>query len=200
MSELEYGLPAYLEPVIGFRSRKAAQLCALFATSSRGCIEKLKLIKLVYLTERRHLATYEDTMLMDELFSLRNGPICSGTLNGINGEIHQEIWDDYLARNGNLIVALKSFSRDDLDELSNDEVDIANQIWEEFKGMTASQIRNFTHQNCPEYTEVDSGRLPIRYQDVLSAVGSSDANAIDADIMSLRRAEQVLTHAGRQRD
>lgn len=147
--------PLYAEPLVGFRSRKAAQLCAWFALQNNDkSIEKLKLIKLVYLSEREHLATYEESMLLDELYSLPHGPICSSTLNGINGVIHEEIWDDYVVRNGNIVMAVKNFDRGSLDDLSEEDLDLAKCVWSRFGHMTASQIRNYTHLNCPEYTEL----------------------------------------------
>ncbi len=185
--------PPYAEPVIGFRSLKAAQICALFAVQAGGSIEKLKLIKLVYLSEREHVIDFEDSMLLDELYSLPHGPICSGTLNGIDGVIHKEIWDHYIARNGNVVVSMKAFVRSELDELSDVDVDIVNNVWAKFADMTASQVRNWTHKYCPEYTELDTGRLPIFYKDILDAAGSSNAEVIENDITSLRKAERAFT-------
>ena len=195
MSKKTLSAPSYAEPVIGFRSRKAAQLCAWFAMRAGGCIEKLKLIKLVYLTERSHLETYEDSMLLDELYSLPHGPICSSTLNGINGIIHKEIWDEYLARNGNLVVALKSVNRTDVDDLSDADLEIADTIWLRFQRMSASQIRNYTHDNCPEYTDLTEGRMPIFYKDVLRAIGSENSELVDRDVISLRTAEMNITQS-----
>lgn len=187
--------PGYAEPVVGFRSLKAAQLCAWFAVRAGGYIEKLKLIKLIYLSEREHLVAFEDSMLLDELYSLPHGPICSGALNGIDGVIHKEIWDNYIARNGNIVVALRNFSRQDLDDLSEVDVDMVEAVWKRFGHMTASQVRNWTHQNCPEYTELNTGRLPISYKDVLDAAGSDNASIIEGDILSLRKAEKAFTQA-----
>ncbi|WP_315747872.1 MULTISPECIES: Panacea domain-containing protein [unclassified Bradyrhizobium] len=186
-------MPTFLAPLVGFRSRKAAQLCALFAVKEGGTIEKLKLIKLVYLAERQCLADWHRPILFDELFSLPHGPICSSTLNGINGRIHEDIWDDFVARSGNQIVAMKKFERDSLDEISDAEIDIINNVWQRFGHMTASQLRNYTHDNCPEYTETD-GRIPIAYRELLEAVGASsdDAEAIDREISELRREENAL--------
>lgn len=185
---------SFLAPLVGFKSRKAAQLCAHFAVRQARVIDKLKLIKLVYLTERKCLETWHRPVLFDELFSLPHGPICSSTLNGINGEIHESIWDHFIARNGNEIVAMKSFDRDDLDEISDAEIEIIDQIWKRFGHMTASQLRNYTHDNCPEYTET-SGRIPISYREVLEAIGasSSEAEAIEREISTLRREESALT-------
>ena len=126
MSDLS--APAWAAPLVGFRSRKAAQLCAFFAVKSAGTIEKLKLIKLLYFAERKFLSEYHHPMLFDEYQSLPHGPICSSALNGIDGIIHEEIWDDYIARNGNVVVALKSFTRDELDEVSDAEISVINDI------------------------------------------------------------------------
>lgn len=185
--------PAYAIPLVGFQSRKAAQLCVFFALKSgRGTIEKLKLIKLAYLSERECLGRHRHPMLFDEFYSLPHGPICSSTLNGINGVIHEDTWGEFLARNGNIVVALKSFARDDLDELSDAEIDVLESIWREFGGMTASQLRNYSHDNCPEYTEIESGRIPITYREVLEALGDPQAEDVDRDISEMRRAESVL--------
>jgi uncharacterized phage-associated protein len=184
--------PSYAAPLAGFRSRKAAQLSAYFAVQSAGVIEKLKLIKLVYLTERRFLERHDHPMLFDELYSLPHGPICSSTLNGIDGIIHSATWDRYIARNGNLVVALKKFKRDAFDELSNAEIREAQMAWRRFGKMTASQIRNFTHDHCPEYTETEKDRIPISYRQLLEALGKEDAEDIDREIGEIRRIVGLL--------
>ena len=115
-------IPNFLIPIIGFRSRKAAQLSAHFACLAGGTIEKLKLIKLVYLSERAFLRDHRMPMLFDELYSLKDGPICSSTLNAINGGVQDDIWSDFLARNGNIVVSIRRFDREALDELSDAEI------------------------------------------------------------------------------
>ena len=187
------GTSSFAAPLVGFRSRKAAQLAAFFALKAGGSIEKLKLIKLIYLTERRFLQDHEIPMLFDELYSLPHGPICSSTLNGIDGVIHEEVWEQYIARNGNEISPVRRLERGNLDELSDAEVEIAGRIWTRFRGMTASQLRNYSHQRCPEYTEINKGQIPISYRDVLEALGNPDAEEIDRKISDLRRAESILS-------
>ncbi len=180
-------------PIVGFRSRKAAQLCAYFAVLAGGTIEKLKLIKLVYLTERAFLGEHHHTILFDEFYSLPSGPICSATLNGIDGIIHTEIWDEYLHKSGNIRVANKKYTRAQLDELSNAEVAAAGAAWEKFGGKTSNQLVTLTHAECREWTEVAKGkRLPISYGDVLRALGDEDAESVEQEISALRRAESAL--------
>jgi hypothetical protein len=131
-------------------------------------------------------------MLFDEFYSLRHGPICSSTLNGIDGIIHAEIWSEFLARNGHIAVAVRKFLRDDLDELSDAEIEMAESIWKQFGHKTASQLRNYSHENCPEYTEVEKGRIPMSYRDILEAMGDPDAEEVDREIAQFRRAENAL--------
>ena len=188
----QYMAPSWIQPSAGFRSRKAAQMCAYFATQSDGTIEKLKLIKMIYLAERKYLFEHHHPMLFDELYSLPHGPICSSTLNGIDGVLSDTVWDDYVARNGNIVVAVKAVVRDDLDEISDAEMAVIEEIWKEFSDMTASQIRNYTHNNCLEYTETEKARIPISYRQIFEAFGEPDAAGISQSISELVKLEGVL--------
>ena len=183
---------SFAAPLAGFRARKAAQMCALFAIKNGGTIEKLKLIKLIYLTERKFLSDNHHPILFDEMYSLPHGPICSSTLNGIDGVIHGETWDQFIARNGSIVVALKQFPRMELDEISNAELRIADVIWQEFGKMTASQIRSYIHDKCPEYTETQKKRIPISYRDILDALGVEAAEEVDREINEMRRVDSIL--------
>lgn len=187
-------------PLVGFKSRKAAQIAAFFAlksaTPKRGTIEKLKLIKLIYFSEREFLKHHRLPMLFDEFYSLPHGPICSAALNGIDGKLDagdEDIWGEHIARNGNVVVAMKRFVREELDEIHRPEVKMLNYVWHRFGDMTASQLRNYSHENCPEYTEVTEGRIPISYRDVMIALGFTGvaADAVDDNVKNIRRKESV---------
>lgn len=191
---MAYDRSAAYGPLVGFESRKAAQMCAYFASKSpNGTIEKLKLIKLIYLSERGYLEKNGLPMLWDELYSLPHGPICSSSLNGIDGSIDEDTWSKYIARNGNIVVAVARFAKSDLDEISLAEFEALDEVWEKFKDYTASQLRNYTHAHCPEYTEVIKGRVPISYKDVLDAVGAHEASDMEQEISSIRRAHSLLS-------
>lgn len=180
-------------PLVGFRSRKAAQICAHFAILSGGVIDKLKVIKLVYLSERKFLADNHHPMLFDEFYSLPHGPICSSTLNGLDGLIHTGTWECFVKRNGrDKIVAVKSFSRDELDEISDAELATLTSSWKDFGHLSAWNIRDYTHEHCKEYTLVDKGRVPISYRSVLEAMNDADAELVDREIDVLRRVESAL--------
>lgn len=180
--------------LVGFKTAKAAQIAAYFATRcDEQKIEKLKLMKLIYLAEREFLGTHGHPMLYDEFFSLPHGPICSSTLYGVNGQLDWNIWSQYISRakDNKTIKARKKFDRDDLDEISDSEIEALEITWERFGWMTAGQVRNYTHKNCAEYTET-SGRIPISYKEVFVALGIQDAEHLDEEISTFRRSQGVL--------
>ena len=183
-----------MEPSVEFDSNKAAQICAYFASQNNGDIDKLKLIKLVYLSEREFLSNYNHPMLFDNFHSLPRGPICSNTLNGINGKFHDmTIWDEYIKRNndGDLVVAVRPIERDELDHISNAEFNILEKVWNQFSAMTPTEISNYTHDNCPEYKETNTSN-PITYFQILEALGEEDAEEIANDISEYIDFHRVL--------
>ena len=180
-------------PLVGFRARKAAQLAAYFLLRNDGPIDKLKLTKMLYLTERESIAARGRPMLYDECYSLKDGPIVSSSLNGINGLVDEKTWNKYLKLEGaKSVQRVDGVRQDDLDELSKSDMRIAISIWKSFGWMSTSDIRDYTHKNCPEYTEVKSGRIPILYEEIADAVGAADAEEMGRHIREYRSLEAVL--------
>jgi uncharacterized phage-associated protein len=179
----------------GYRPDKAAQEAAFFADKAGGEIEKLKLIKLIYLAERESMRVRARPMIYDEMYSLEHGPICSNALNGINGKIDKSIWSKWVkVLSNNKTVRLQRLaSRSKLDHLSDSDIEIMQRIWDKFGQMTSAQIRKWTHDHCPEYTEIDSGRLPISYAEVFRSVGhEDDAAELAQKVSQYRRVEAAL--------
>jgi uncharacterized phage-associated protein len=181
---------------VGFEEQKAAQVAAFFASQAGGEIEKLKLIKLIYLAEREFVSRYGHPMLFDELYSLPEGPICSSCLDGINQDLNKDLWAIYLSKkDGKLIGTDLSGQRDAFDHVSDAEFDALSSIWESFGFMTSSELRNYTHKNCPEYVEVEKGkRLPILYRTLFDALGFPHPQECEDRIMDLQRAHNMLAY------
>jgi uncharacterized phage-associated protein len=165
-------------PLAGYRSKKAAQIAAIFVRSAGGRIDKLKLIKLLYIAERESLRLRGRPMLYDELYSLKDGPICSSTLNAINGGVDVDTWSKYIKKDGKTDIYVVSEDESEFqDEISASDMELVKSVIKGFMWMTTSQVRNWTHdaRNCPEYTEVENNsRLPISYFDLANAVGCGD--------------------------
>ncbi|MFZ2103868.1 MAG: Panacea domain-containing protein, partial [Roseiarcus sp.] len=89
-------LPRLYEPLVGFRSEKAAQIAAYFLAKSGHAAEILKLTKLLYLAERESIRVRHRPMMFDEYYSLPHGPVCSCAMNGLNGRIDKNTWHKYI--------------------------------------------------------------------------------------------------------
>ena len=178
-------------PLVGFRSRKAAQVAATFACRSpRLHIEKMKLIKLMYLCERESIDRRGRPIFYDEYYSMKDGPVCSSALNAINGKFDLKTWSAFLRKSGAKdIHATRTFAPDDMDEISKSDQQIIDAIWKKFAHMTSSQLRRWTHDNCHEYTHVENGRLPIRPEDISTALGHSDSTELNSAIKEHRSLE-----------
>jgi uncharacterized phage-associated protein len=179
--------------LVGFRARKAAQVAAFFTISAGGKIDKLKLIKLIYLAERESAAQRDHLMLNDQYYSLEHGPICSATLNGINGRADTGAWRKYINLTDKTVTVRRSTARDDLDQISNSDLEILKKVWSEFGHMKPMEIRQWTHDHCPEYQDVPAGKsLPIPCEDIFEALGKPNAIAMAEEIQARRRLERFF--------
>ena len=131
-------------------------------------------------------------MFFDEYYSLKHGPICSNALNGINGNLDKGIWAKNVKLKNSRDVELVR-ERLGLDEFSKSDINILRDVWQSFGWMNAPQIRKWTHQNCPEYVEVDVGRLPITPREILDALGIDDADNLAKQIEEYRHFEAMTS-------
>jgi uncharacterized phage-associated protein len=187
-------------PISGYNVRKAAQVTAFFANKQGDSIEVLKVAKLLYLGDREFMELYDFPILFDELVSMPHGPVTSNTLNYINGLEQDEnaVWAEFvIARDGNRVsVADTDLSIDELDELSDAEVHVLETVWDKFGHMAAWQLRNYTHQNCPEWEDPKGSSYPIPYERVLKFLGKGERSTeIAQEIDSLRSLDRFLVHA-----
>ena len=186
---------SFAEPISGFQAEKVLEYIALFLKLSDRRIEKLKLVKLLYLTEREFLRKTGELSLWDEYYSLPHGPICSSSLHIIDGYLDEDAANRIFAVQNGKDLTLKDYESSDqgYDYLSDSEISVARDVWEEHKHRTSSQLRNFTHQYCPEYKLINRGRIRIRVEDLMQAVGLDDIEERAAEVDAYREA---LAQAG----
>ncbi|WP_154720184.1 Panacea domain-containing protein [Ciceribacter sp. T2.26MG-112.2] len=177
-----------------YNSKKAAQIAAYYAIREGGAINVLKLVKLIYLSERAFLAKFDSSMLNDKLVSMDNGPVNSITLNKINGFVEDNGWSEFISDRENHLVSIanKSIKIDVLDELSRAELKVLDTTWNEFGHMDQWQLVDFTHKNCPEWEDPHGSSSPIPYERLLKAIGKQNVNELQDRIMTDRRLVSAL--------
>ncbi len=184
-----------------FNEKKAAQVAAFFLQAGGSKLSLLKLMKLMYLAERRSLEKYGEPMIGDRLCSMEHGPILSHTLNHMNGlrESSPDGWDSWISDRANHELALvKPITdvRNDLDLLSDADIEILEELWNGFGALTAFELRDYTHDACAEWEDPENSSIPIPYSRLLRCVGydTNVARELEQRMLAQRRVDQAFLH------
>lgn len=178
-----------------YNPRKAAQIIAFFATREGGQISVLKAVKLVYLADRLFMARFDSSMLLDQLVSMDHGPVNSITYNQINGlDPDREDWREFVSDRDNhdIAAARADFADTDFDELSRAELAVLRDVWTQFGTMTKWQVRDYTHDHCPEWRDPNGSSEPIPYRRLFAVLGKTDPEGLEHRIDEERELAKVM--------
>jgi len=172
----------------GYDPLKAAQVAAFFALKQGGEINVLKLAKLLYLTERESMARYDAPMFYDRLVSMDHGPVTSITLNLINGLLPHADWSSVIAdRSGHMVGIGPDVSYGTLDRLSRADLRILDDLWERFGAWSQYELRDYTHQQCPEWEDPRGSSDPIPHERVFKFLDKKHPDALAKEVNDHRR-------------
>lgn len=182
---------------MNFNDEKVAQMAAYFLERRGGQMSYLKLMKLLYLADRESYKRYDDPMSGDSHVSMAKGPVLSNTLNFISGQLESASWDSWIRSEAQHEVALnrQSVSRDDLDELSEADLEILNDVFNEFGSMNRWQLVEYTHAHCPEWQDPQGSMYPISVRSMFLALGktSEEADMAAERVLSERNMSRILS-------
>jgi uncharacterized phage-associated protein len=165
-----------------FDERRTAEAAAYLLYRAGGRLSVLKLMKLLYLAERRCLERYGEPLTGDKLVSMPHGPVLSMTLEYINGMrlSAEDGWDSWISARSAHMVALADpsmiRSSDDLTHFSDVDLEVLQETWDTFGHLSGRDLERYTHDKLPEWRDPNGSSQPISYDDVFKAVGF-DANA-----------------------
>ena len=155
---------------------RAAQMAAYLLLKSDGQMAYIRLLKLLYLAERRAMARWGDSISGDHFVSMPKGPVLSQTYDLIKGDSSDSPWNTLIKGERNYEVSvLDGIGIDDLDELSKAELDILQITIDEFGHMSSFEIVQFTHDNCSEWQDPQGSSYPISPESVFRAMGKNVA-------------------------
>lgn len=178
-----------------FEQKVIRGMIAYFLAKNDGAMDKLKLIKLLYLAERAYLLKYHDTMTRDKMVSMPKGPVLSKSLDLINGIGDDAHFGKYfrLAPNNRDVSLRMSEGAAALSALSKADARILQAVWNEFGKLNASQLVKLTHQ-LPEWDDPADSSLPIKYESILvgEGIARDTARAIADFIKSQSKLSQML--------
>ncbi|KOO60057.1 hypothetical protein WH43_00050 [Rheinheimera sp. KL1] len=163
-----------------YSETRAAQMAAFMLQLHGGRMPYLKLIKLMYLAERKAMALWGESITGDSFVAMTRGPVLSQTYDLIKTGSRYPVekgWEYYVKDEANHEVSLaRAVDDDDFADLSLAETDILENIFSEFGAKDQWQLVDYTHDgNCPEWRDPDGSSLPIRPQDIFIAL-TNDVN------------------------
>jgi uncharacterized phage-associated protein len=163
---------------MAYNPRKAAQTIAYFAIKN-GCapLHVVKAVKLVYLADRESIQEFGFPIQDETRVSMKHGPVNSSTYRYVNGDQDAEAsgWADFVSDRANHEIGLANseICADDLDELSDADIQILDTVWEKFGGVDTWRLCDWTHEsnNLPEWEDPGQSSIPIPLSRMMAAVG-----------------------------
>lgn len=165
-----------------FNERKVAQMAAYLLDRGGKRMPHLKLMKLLYLADRKSMELYGFPISGDRIVAMPHGPVLSMTLNLIDGDVEscENGWESWISDKANHEVSLKRpVSPDALDELSAADKSALEAVWNKFGHMDKWEIRDYTHKHCPEWIDPNGSSLAIPYENVFRALGQPEDTALE---------------------
>lgn len=180
-----------------FNVRKAAQVVVFFAMESGGSINVLKLIKLVYLANRKALEKFEFPIINDNFVSMDHGPVNSLTYDFINGTLESDDWEQFVSARAAHMVGLADpkLSLDDLDEFSTAELKVLAETWREFGAYDKWLLVRHVHEECPEWHDPQGSSLPITYEEVFRALKKPDSKVLQDNVLKQRQVDVLFSRS-----
>lgn len=121
-----------------FNEKRILQRISYLLSLNNNEMDKLKLIKELYLIDRVSIDEDNSSVSGDDLFSLKYGPVLSKTLNIINDIPNDNSWSEYISINNNKKIRLiKPF---DEGRLSKRDKYFIQFVSDKYKEYTISQL------------------------------------------------------------
>lgn len=176
---------------------KTAAAAGVLLEKAGGRMAYLKLMKLLYMADRRAWEENGKSISGDTYAAMPYGMVLRETLNHIRGKVQ--------GREAGLSETVEIQGYDavlahapDRDELAEAELQILDQVFIEFAAIEKWALVEQLHQQLPEWKDPKGSSFIVRPEELLELLGKS-AEEI-AEISHLNRGDQLLTAAcGRQR-
>lgn len=157
-----------------FDELKTTQLACLFIAKSGGSIPYIKLLKLMYLSDRKSLIQWGEPITGDAFVSMKHGPVLSQTYNLVQedrSDVEPSVWSKYISPPSNYCLSLRQAC--DLKELSRAEKKLVDDVFEQYGSMDKWDLVDLLHENLPEWRDPSGSASPISYESILDASGKN---------------------------
>lgn len=170
---------------LNFREQPATEAAARLLQRAGGSLPYMKLLKLLYLADRKALLELGRPITFDRYVSMKHGPVLSQTYDLMVAEEapgEHSYWREYISEPHDYDVQLRGHAP--RGALSPAQEEVLDAVFEEFGHMDKWKLVNVTHK-LPEWKDPHGSSIPIALRDVLRAGGMDDeeAEAIESDLL-----------------
>ena len=156
-----------------FDEPKATEAASHVLSLSGGSMSYLRLIKLMYLADRRCLVETGFSITGDRMVSMPHGPVLSAVLNRIKDarEGIATVWREAVSPPSAYQVRLLE-PPPRTGRLSRYEIRVLRETCDKYKPLSDWRLRDLTHR-LPEYHDPKGSMLPIDPKEILRSEGKS---------------------------
>ncbi len=185
----------------GFNYKKAIQALNYFAQKEGGAINKMKAIKLIWLSDRLHLRKFGRPVVKDKYFALKYGPIqtnvkefAENDTNVFFAEEESVYRNGYLKTHGSL--RFRSISAPELKVFSKSDIAIMDEVYETFGHLDQFALSELSHI-YPEWKRFEKAlksglgsRFQMDYLDFFKDPDENNHNLFSQDKEQLDLAQE----------
>ncbi|MGH9491967.1 MAG: Panacea domain-containing protein [Terriglobales bacterium] len=179
--------------MLRFDEAKATQAAAYFLHLRGGQMHYIKLVKLLYLTDREALLRWGAPVTTDRHVSMDNGPVTSRILNLITEDRAKPVWSEYVSAPLD-DYEVRLLKEAPTDRLSPAEEKLMREIFERYGHRNRWDLIDNVMHKLPEWRDPQGSSIPIQIRDILEAVGEDEEQirAVIRELHSINRAEDDL--------
>ena len=174
---------------------KAAQAAHFFITRAGGEMEILRLVKLLYLTDRRSLEARRIPVVGGTYYSLKHGPITSEVLDLINDGTREgnSPWEQMISDRANHRIAANG-AVETYDALSPSEMRLLEEVWQQFGATAQWDLVAWTHRHCEEWSDPRGGRAEISARKLAESFAwkPSEIDDFETELAAQSRLQEIL--------
>ena len=177
-----------------FRDEKIAHMAAYLIKKSGGEVQRLKLMKLMYLADRQSFEDRGCSISGDRFFSMKSGPVLSSAYDLMKGTgSAQSFWDGLIKNHTNTTVHSLRDKESDLDLLSEYDEQVMDEVIRRYGAKSGPELKNYLHDSCPEWEDPGRSSKLIRIGKILESLGYDEETALHYELRATER--EVLDKA-----
>jgi len=191
-----------MKTVLELDHRKAIQAINFFARKEGGKIDKLKVIKLIWLADRRHLRKYGRPIINDTYYAMEYGPVGSSikdftSFNMLTKNTETDYLSKYLKQNNNN--KIESINEPNMDVFSDSDINTLETVYNEYGKLNGFKLVEISHE-YPEWKKFkkvleskSSTREVMNYKDFfLNPKKTSEKKVLQDDEKTLSNSKKIF--------